>query len=99
MRRKTVLVLVILNCLLGIALFARAADSQIIPLGIFNCCKDFSKVCFKMDIQGPVLSTDPWALGDPYRLFQYKILPYQCGSQITGVYLQGSSSEMHERLY
>ncbi len=43
MRRKTVLVLVILNCLLGIALFARAADSQIIPLGIFNCCKDFEE--------------------------------------------------------
>jgi len=39
MRRKLILFLVVLNCLLGLALLARAADSQILPLGIKDCCK------------------------------------------------------------
>jgi len=33
MRRRFVFVLILINCLLGIALLARSADSQIIPNG------------------------------------------------------------------
>ena len=39
MRRRFVFVLILINCLLGIALLARSADSQIIPNGIFSCCE------------------------------------------------------------
>jgi hypothetical protein len=39
MRRKLLLVLVILNCLLGVAVLARVADSQVLPRGIRDCCE------------------------------------------------------------
>ena len=39
MRRRLLLGLVLLNCVLGIALFVRSADSQILPRGIFDCCQ------------------------------------------------------------
>ena len=40
MRRRIVFALILLNCLLGIALFAHSAGSQIIPRGIRNCCSE-----------------------------------------------------------
>jgi len=39
MRRKLVLLLVLLNCALGMAILTRSAESQIIPRGIFDCCE------------------------------------------------------------
>jgi len=40
MRRKTIVAgLVVLNLVLGAAQFAAPAVSQIIPLGLFDCCK------------------------------------------------------------
>ena len=39
MRRRLIFALILVNCLLGIALFARSADSQIIPRGLFDCCQ------------------------------------------------------------
>jgi len=39
MRRKLIIGLVFLNGLIGAALFSQPAETQIIPLGIFNCCK------------------------------------------------------------
>ena len=39
MRRKLTFALVLLNLLLGIAILARSADSQVIPRGILNCCQ------------------------------------------------------------
>lgn len=38
-RRKLIFVLVLANCVLGANLLAHIVDSQIIPLGIVNCCK------------------------------------------------------------
>ena len=40
MRRRIMFALILLNCLLGIALFARSVDSQIIPRGLFHCCEE-----------------------------------------------------------
>ena len=39
MRRRLSLSLILLNCVFGIALFARSADSQILPRGIRHCCQ------------------------------------------------------------
>lgn len=39
MRRKLFFALILNNCLLGIALFTKPADSQIIPRGIRDCCQ------------------------------------------------------------
>ena len=39
MRRKIVVALVLLNAIIGAALFAAPAATQIIPLGIRHCCK------------------------------------------------------------
>ena len=39
MRRKMIVGLLILNGLLAVLLIATPALSQIIPLGLFNCCK------------------------------------------------------------
>ena len=40
MRRKTIIGLVLLNGLIAGVLFSYPAETQIIPLGILNCCKD-----------------------------------------------------------
>lgn len=39
MRRRLFLTLIAINILLGTALLVRSAGTQVIPLGIFNCCK------------------------------------------------------------
>ncbi len=39
MRRKLIIGLVLLNGLIAPALFVKPAETQIIPLGIFHCCK------------------------------------------------------------
>jgi len=39
MRRKLLFALVLLNCLLGIALFASSTGAQIIPRAPFSCCQ------------------------------------------------------------
>jgi hypothetical protein len=40
MRRKLIVGLAVLNGMLAVALFAVPASTQIIPLGIFNCCEN-----------------------------------------------------------
>ena len=39
MRRRLTVGLFLLNALIGVAIYAVPADSQIIPRGIFSCCK------------------------------------------------------------
>ncbi len=39
MRRRLTVGLFLLNALMGFAIYATPADSQVIPRGIFNCCK------------------------------------------------------------
>ena len=39
MRKKLILGLVLLNGLFAAALFAPAAETQMIPRGVVNCCK------------------------------------------------------------
>jgi len=39
MRRRFIIGLIVLNGLVAAALFVTPADSQIIPRGLFNCCK------------------------------------------------------------
>ncbi len=39
MRRRLIIGLMILNGLMAAVLFASPAISQVIPLGLFNCCK------------------------------------------------------------
>jgi len=40
MRRRLIIGLMVLNGLVAAALVATPADSQIIPRGLFNCCKE-----------------------------------------------------------
>ena len=40
MRRKLILGLVLLNGLFAAALISQPIETQIIPRGLFNCCKD-----------------------------------------------------------
>ena len=39
MRRKLIIGLVLLNGLIAAAMFALPAETQILPRGVFNCCK------------------------------------------------------------
>jgi len=39
MRRRLTVALIILNVLLGFGILAQNAGTQIIPLGLFDCCK------------------------------------------------------------
>ncbi|MGD8362979.1 MAG: hypothetical protein PVJ04_16250 [Gemmatimonadota bacterium] len=49
MRRKLLFALIPLNCLLAIALLARVADTQVIPRGLFDCCKDVGEAGYCCD--------------------------------------------------
>ncbi len=40
MRRRLIIGLFVLNGLVAAVIFATPADSQIIPRGLFNCCKE-----------------------------------------------------------
>jgi len=39
MRKKLIIALILLNALLALAQFIQPAGSQIIPLGLFDCCQ------------------------------------------------------------
>ena len=40
MRRKLIKGLILLNTFIAAALFALPAETQVIPRGLFNCCKE-----------------------------------------------------------
>lgn len=45
LRRRSVKLLILVNLLLALALGARVARTQVIPLGLFDCCQGGGYCC------------------------------------------------------